>query len=732
MSRVPVVVALAVFLVGVQTLTSATPVVSAAQTSLALASAGSDGKPAQQESGEAALAADGTQTAFVSAASLKVSASVPQSAAGEGGAQLRIYARNRLAGTTTLLSDGGRVAATSPAISAIGRLVAYETSDIVSDENQIDVVDRLATGRGKFDTAGNLVRTQVTGNAGDPRFQRVTACPLNNEARGLGRCGPALSADGSTLAYPAQLSPVSPGLLVSVSDGEGNVSAEANIVDFVSSDTMAFGGAEFGVLSETVSYVNISGSPIRWVGTPVATAPFQIRENTCGGLVAPTLAVDQTCQINIQVDATAACPRAGVTDVLSGQLTTNATNPDGQTGLGLVAECSANGDETDEAANIPLVTTPSAVTTTTAGCAPVPTGLPLVAGPHVSPENTDNGNTDVVDSGPTQLGRPTLAWTTITGIGLLNFTAPDCTVRLTDPATAKPTGPPPPNGLPPCEQNQELGTEIGEDDIVPTSCNAYVLIAPRQLATTASLLTLENFECFIDCVPFTNFYFTTTGVRNVVVAKHGPRFASAVGTVISVNSAGVPLPNAAAPSLSTKGRFVAFTATQATGGAQVWRHDTDAAGNGTHRSGATNLVSCRPGAGACQALTSPGFPSISGDGTRIAFLAEPSAGAANQVYVRETVAARTLLVSSDRGAGAKASDGQALNPVISQDGSTVAFSSVASDILNPPLGFQALNLYLANIGPGTVGVMAVTPDGGPVTGSTAIVLPSLDAHGRIV
>jgi hypothetical protein len=351
----------------------------------------------------------------------------------------------------------------------------------------------------------------------------------------------------------------------------------------------------------------------------------------------------------------------------------------------------------------------------------VPTGLPLAAAPQAA---DDNEGTPVVDTGAVEVGRPDLQWTTITGIGLLNLDAPDCSVRLVDPTTAKPAGPLPADQPPPCQQNQELGNEVGEEDTVPTSCTAYFLVDPQQVATTESLLSLDNFECFVECEQFQNLYVTVTGVRNVVVAKRGPRFASAVGTVVSVDGSGKPIPDATQPSLSTNGRYVAFV-----GGTEVWRHDTDAAGNGTHKPGATILVSCQPGAGACRQFSTANFPSISGDGTRIAFLA---GGAVNQVYVREAVAARTLLVSSDRGAGTKPSDVQALDPVISQDGSTVAFSSVASDVLNPPLRFQALNLYLVDIGPGTAGVMAVTPDGGPVTGSTAIVAPSLDAHGRIV
>ena len=79
---------------------------------------------------------------------------------------------------------------------------------------------------------------------------------------------------------------------------------------------------------------------------------------------------------------------------------------------------------------------------------------------------------------------------------------------------------------------EELGNEIGENDVVPTSCTAYLLVDPQQVATTASLLSLDNVECFFGCNQFQNLYVAVTGVRNVVVAKRGPRFAAAVGTVI--------------------------------------------------------------------------------------------------------------------------------------------------------------------------------------------------------
>lgn len=740
MSRVPGAgrfVVLAVLLVAVQPLTSATPPAASAATattSLTLTSAGSDGAAAQLDSGQAVLAADGTQTAFTSTAGLKTTASVRQTPGSGDTGRDRIYGRNRLTGATTLLSDT-RTDSTAPAISDTGRLVAYyQATDELVDDGQIDVVDRLATGKGRFDTPGNLVLHQATGNQRDPRFQRLPFCPFGDEGA-TGRCGPALSQDGSTLAYPAQLSPVSPALRLFESNDGTEDPVTGNVVDMVPTSEMVFnGGTSFDTEELSLDVVNVGAQPITFTGLPSVTAPFTVGGASCGNREAPVLAAGARCLVNLQFDATANCAHEGSEQLFTGDLTTDATTPAGQLDVTVVAACSPERNFSDETPRIPAFqsTVPSAVNSVAAPCPPVPAGLPVVAAPEISADSTDNKGTDLVDNGPVEIGRPEIAWTTVTGFGELDFTgpqAPDCSLGLVDPSTVRTGDPLPTDVPPPCANGQDLGS-FEDDEPVGTSCTAYFLVEPQRLATAAGLLTVTDFECAEGC-DTKAVYVSATGFRHVIVARRGPNFAASRGTVVSVDGAGHPIPGAGEPTLSANGRYVGFTAPvplgqagqQPVSGSEVWRHDTDAAGDGTHHPGATILVSCLPGAGACRRATTAAHPSISGDGTRVAFL-----GQADQVYVRETSAGTTVLVSADRGRGTTPSNGAARDPVLSPDGSTVAFGSLATDLLGPPRagGKPVANLFLADIGPGTPGILLVTPAGSQGA------RPSLDAHGRLV
>ncbi|HEX4704228.1 MAG TPA: hypothetical protein VH352_19020, partial [Pseudonocardiaceae bacterium] len=625
------------------TLFAAPPALGALQvtgrTEFRLASAGSDGVPAGADSGQPALSANGTYTAFASPATLNVGASVPQSASAGSFQPTKVYARGRLAGTTTLLSDAAGVDADAPSMSGDGRLVAYDAVGIFSGTKQIDVVNRQATGRGAFDTSANLAVSTVTGNAGDPHYQRITACSFFNESGTRGGCGPQLSADGGTLAYPAQLSPVVPNL--SVSTGEG---VSGNVVDFVPFGTMTLGGASAGTFTVTLRYSNFSNTPIQLIGPPVVTGPFQLTGFTCNpptSDVAPSVQAivpGQPCTATIVFDASQSCPGNGQTVVRTGDIVTDATTADGQSDTELVATCSAN----QQTSSFPTTTqTPPPPP----ACAPEPAGLSAAPAPF---GDGDNQGTQLVDFGQAEVGRPVLEWVPVSGIGQVSFQANDCSVQFVG-APAVPQA-----GLPPaCHPGQELGTVDDSGHQVASSCTGYFLVTPQDVNTRAALLTVGG----SGNVQAT--YLAVTGVRSVVVARHGPNFAASQGTVISVDGNGNPIPGAGAPSLSANGRFVAFTALD-----QVWRHDRDRAGDGSGLPGATNVASCLPGPG-CQLPVSAGSPSISGDGSSIAFATPPTGSTQGQVYVRRTT---TVLVSAGGNGASQA-------PVRSQDGSTLAFTS---------------------------------------------------------
>jgi hypothetical protein len=289
----------------------------------------------------------------------------------------------------------------------------------------------------------------------------------------------------------------------------------------------------------------------------------------------------------------------------------------------------------------------------------------------------DNEGTFVVDTGEVEVGRPELLWTPVEGTGTFTMLSPDCSLRLVDPTTLHPTSPLPADQPPPCRQGEVLGSTPSSVAEAP-GCTAYFLVDPARETTTEALIDLDDGQ-------HDDFYVAGTGTRHVIVARHGPRFGTSAGTVVRVDGHGVPVPGASEPTLSTTGRFVAFT-----DGTAVWRHDTTGHG--------TVLASCLPGAGACRRAIAAGLPAISGDGGRIAFAGRPGAVAPEQVYLREIDAGRTLPVAAGT------------DPAISQDGSTVAFATGRA-------------VLLADLGGRTV---PVARSGRPV------VRPSLDAHGRLV
>ncbi|MGH3536476.1 MAG: hypothetical protein ACRDQG_17435, partial [Pseudonocardiaceae bacterium] len=124
----------------------------AALTKTTLTSASSGGAAAAEPNARAAIAENGRYVAFQSQAALNASASVPVTPAPSPSPSpapapnWRVYARDETGQTTSLLSDPGAGNTTAPAISANGKLVSYLLNDGL--ENNVDVVNRQATGRG--------------------------------------------------------------------------------------------------------------------------------------------------------------------------------------------------------------------------------------------------------------------------------------------------------------------------------------------------------------------------------------------------------------------------------------------------------------------------------------------------------------------------------------------------------------------------------------------------------
>jgi Tol biopolymer transport system component len=138
-------------------------------------------------------------------------------------------------------------------------------------------------------------------------------------------------------------------------------------------------------------------------------------------------------------------------------------------------------------------------------------------------------------------------------------------------------------------------------------------------------------------------------------------------------------------SVSEDGRYVAFASTSDgllagddDRAYAIYRKDMD--------TGEVILVSRRDGANGEPSHGYCGSPSISDDGKRIAFACDESLDPANDanghedVYVR-TPATNTTTLVSRVGASGPASNGSSYEPVLSQDGDYVAFTSTSNDLV---------------------------------------------------
>ena len=138
-----------------------------------------------------------------------------------------------------------------------------------------------------------------------------------------------------------------------------------------------------------------------------------------------------------------------------------------------------------------------------------------------------------------------------------------------------------------------------------------------------------------------------------------------------------------APSISADGRFVAFfsDATNLPG-------DTDGSFDIFVRdvvSNTTTLLSRANGVSGASANSNSYDPSISADGRHVAFVSVatnlPSdTDSASDIFVRDVQAATTALVSRASGPSGAKQDGDSLEPSISGDGSRVAFTSTAVNL----------------------------------------------------
>ncbi|MQA15111.1 MAG: choice-of-anchor D domain-containing protein [Pseudonocardiaceae bacterium] len=624
---------------------------------------------------------------------------VPRAAssqAREEGRQSHVYVRDRGRAATTLLSEPGAGHATAPSISGSGRLVSWVQRS--GTETDILVADRDPDADGVLDEPGQRTVRRVTGTESDLRYQRVSGCfPLGRAGSNNGPCGPQLSADGSTLAFPGWLGPSSPALIPQIRFLDDLELAElvdferpaGDVIDFRRSARAGYDErAEVGLLVEGDRAVQLRGVTIEGPGDA-----FRIDESSCTGTVEP----GQRCVLDLVFEPDSnSCPADGEWHVHRAQLVTDATTPAGRAAYPIVADCWGGYQAFD-----------SFAAPRQAPAEPCP--APDLSGlrPRLISDASGRGfGYQVADAGPVQLGRTDLVALEVgpfEGSRVTFSPPPDCSAQLVTP--------PPEQQLPGADRPEPC---VAGRDTLLSSCTAYVLLRPTGIRTEVASLDLAG----------TVTRFVAEGLRSVVIAR---RDLSGTGdfagpdapppAVVSVDDGGNRI-HGIEPSISGDGRRVAFTS-RLSGTPQVYVHDTDARGDRSYQPGSTELVSILPPAPPSPPPPPPpspdvpapppppppaaGSPSLSAGGNRVAFRAD------DHVHLRDLAAATTVQVS----------DRFTLGHALSGDGTTVAFATPPGDV--DPGGLRVR--FLPDL------------DGGGVTETPAAdaadaFLPAIDAHGR--
>lgn len=203
------------------------------------------------------------------------------------------------------------------------------------------------------------------------------------------------------------------------------------------------------------------------------------------------------------------------------------------------------------------------------------------------------------------------------------------------------------------------------------------------------------------------------------------------GTLTVASTAGVVVGDGAsrAPALSADGTVVAFSSTSTNlgvtvpaGTEQVWVR--------TRATGALRLVSRLPGAAGAPLQDGAEGPAISGNGTRVAFVTRTAVpgsgdtGTAEDVYVRDLPASVTMWASRPDGT-APSGDGLASAPALSADGAVVAFAAQAAGLTaDDPDMVQ--DVFTRNLVTGRTALMSTAGAGGKGDGPSGLPVISDD------
>ena len=198
--------------------------------------------------------------------------------------------------------------------------------------------------------------------------------------------------------------------------------------------------------------------------------------------------------------------------------------------------------------------------------------------------------------------------------------------------------------------------------------------------------------------------------------------------VVSRTASGGVVQGSSQPSVSASGRFVAYASTRQNivdnpGNPDVFRYDRER----------QRTVVVSVGQVAPMDPGSDSAPSISADGNIVAFLSDggdqlipANTGPGQQVFVRDIARERTRQVSV---APDGPPDNAAAGPSISADGTVIAFTSAATNLVEGDDNKLA-DVFVRDMGAGITTMASVTPDGRAGTGRSEA--PSIAADGRMV
>ncbi len=128
-------------------------------------------------------------------------------------------------------------------------------------------------------------------------------------------------------------------------------------------------------------------------------------------------------------------------------------------------------------------------------------------------------------------------------------------------------------------------------------------------------------------------------------------------------------------------------------------------------------------------------PSISGDGSLIAFASSATnfvtGVGGTQIYLQNRGSNQVSLVSRDNSAASNPGTGVSSTPVISLDGTVVAFTSLAPNLLAPSIpNVSGQQVYARDFTTGLMGL--VSQSSGGVTGDGSSSAPAISSNGRFV